>query len=86
MTYTYIIVFPGSVGRDSSVGIAPRYELDGPESTPGGGGEIFRTRPDRPWGAHSLLYNGHRFSFPGVKQPGRGDDHSPHLTLRLKKE
>ena len=24
-----------------------------------GGGEIFRTRPDRPWGLHSLLYNGY---------------------------
>ena len=25
-----------------------------------GGGEIFRTHPDRPWGPPSLLYNGHR--------------------------
>jgi hypothetical protein len=25
-----------------------------------GGGEIFRTRPDRPWGPPSLLYNGYR--------------------------
>jgi hypothetical protein len=24
------------------------------------GGEIFRTRPDRPWGPPSLLYNGNR--------------------------
>ena len=24
------------------------------------GGEIFRTRPDRPWGPPSLLYNGYR--------------------------
>ena len=24
-----------------------------------GVGEIFRTRPDRPWGPHSLLYNGY---------------------------
>jgi hypothetical protein len=36
-----------------------------------GGGEIFRTRPDRPWGPHSLLYNGYRVYFPGVKRPGR---------------
>jgi hypothetical protein len=27
-------------------------------SNPGGGG-IFRTRPDRPWGSSSLLYNGY---------------------------
>jgi hypothetical protein len=32
-------------------------------------GEIFRTRPDRPWGPPSLLYNGYRF-FPGGKAAG----------------
>jgi hypothetical protein len=32
------------VGRDNSVGIAILYGLDDP------GIEIFRTRPDRPWG------------------------------------
>jgi len=51
-----------------------------------GGGEIFRTRPDRPWGPPSLLYNGYRFSFTGVKRPGRGVDHPLHLAPRLKKE
>jgi len=25
-------------------------------------------------------------SFPGVKRPGRGVDHPPHLASRLKKE
>ena len=39
-----------------------------------GTGEIFRTRPDRPWGLPSLLYNGYRVSFPRVKRPGRGVD------------
>jgi hypothetical protein len=34
-------------GPGSSVGIATDYGLDGPGSNPGGG-EIFRTRPDRP--------------------------------------
>jgi hypothetical protein len=33
------------------------------------GGEIFRTRPDRPWGQPSLLYNGYRV-FPGGKTAG----------------
>jgi hypothetical protein len=39
-------------GRDSSVGIATRYGLDGPgiESWWGGGVEIFRTRADRSLG------------------------------------
>jgi hypothetical protein len=34
-----------------------------------GGGEIFRTRPDRPWGPPSLLYSGYRV-FPGGKAAG----------------
>jgi hypothetical protein len=42
-----------------------------------GGGEIFRTCPDRPWGPPSLLYNEYRV-FPGGKlRPGRAADHSP---------
>jgi hypothetical protein len=42
-----------------------------------GGGEIFRTRPDRPWGPPSLVYNGGRV-MPGgeVKRPGRGVEHT----------
>jgi hypothetical protein len=38
---------------------ATDYGLDGR-------GEIFRTRPDRPWGPPSLLYNDYRAS-PGGK-------------------
>jgi hypothetical protein len=34
-----------------------------------GGGEIFRTCSDRPWGPHSLLYNSYRV-FPGGKAAG----------------
>ena len=42
-----------------------------------GGGEIFRTCPDRPWGPTSLLYNGYRV-FPGGKErPGRDADPLP---------
>ena len=39
-----------------------------------GEGEIFRTRPDRPWCPPSLLYNGCTGSFPRVKRPERGLD------------
>jgi len=41
-----------------------------------GGDEIFRTRPNRPWGPPNLLYNNTE-SFPEVKRPGRGVDHPP---------
>jgi hypothetical protein len=50
------------------------------------GGEIFRTRPDWPWGPHSLLHNVYRVSLPGVNRPGRGVNRPPHLAPRLKKE
>jgi hypothetical protein len=73
------------VGRDSSVGMAIRYGLGG-LGIEFGGGEIFRTRPDQPWGPPSLLYNGYRVSLPGTKRPGHGVDHPTHLAPRLKKE
>jgi len=45
------------VDRDSEFGIPNRYGLDGSEIE-SGGGQIFRTRPDRHWGPLSLPYNG----------------------------
>ena len=51
-----------------------------------GGGEIFRTCPERPWGPPSLLYNGYRV-FPGGKErPGRAADPSPRSSAVVKKE
>jgi hypothetical protein len=48
-----------------------------------GGGEIFRTRPDRTWGPPSLPYNGYGVSLPGVKRPGRGVDHPPPSSAEI---
>ena len=51
-----------------------------------GGGEIFRTCPDRPWGPPSLLYNRYRV-FPGGKErPGRDGDPSPPSSAVVMKE
>ena len=62
-------------GPGSSVGIATEL----PGWTVRGGGEIFRTCPDRPWGPPSLLYDGYRV-FPGGKvRPVRDADLSPLL-------
>jgi hypothetical protein len=63
-------------GRHSSVvqRLATDWTVWG--SNPGTG-EIFRTRPDRLWTSPSLLYNGHRVSFPGMKWAGRGVKHPP---------
>ena len=48
-----------------------------PESRTTVGSEILRTRPDRPWGPPSLLYNEYRVSFPWIKGPDQGVDPSP---------
>jgi len=50
-----------------------------------GGGEIFCTCPDWPWGSLSLLYNGYRV-FPGGKEwQGRDADPSPPSSAVVKK-
>jgi hypothetical protein len=71
-------------GPDISVGIATGYGLAVWGSNPGGG-EIFRSRPDRPWGPPRLLYNGY-LVFPGVKWPGRGADHPPSPSTEVENE
>jgi hypothetical protein len=53
------------------------------ESNPGGD-EIFRTRPDRPWGPTSLLYSGYWVSFSGIKRLERGVDHLPPSSAEIK--
>ena len=69
------------MGRDSSVGIATRYGWMVRGSNPGGG-EIFRTHPDRPWGPPSLLFSGYRV-FPGGRERPECDiDPSPLLVPR----
>ena len=69
--------------QDSSVGIATRYGLDGPgiESR---GGQIFRTRPDRPWGPPCLLYKGYLISFLEEMRLGRGVDHPRTSSAEVK--
>jgi hypothetical protein len=50
-----------------------------------GGGEIFRTRPDRP-GAHPASCTMGTGPFPGVKRPGRGADHPPPPSAEVENE
>jgi hypothetical protein len=49
-----------------------------------GGGEIFRTCPDRPWGPPSPLYNAYRVSFSGIKRPGSGVERPPPSRAEVK--
>ena len=49
-----------------------------------GGGEIFRTCPEQPWGPTSLLCDEYRVHFSGVKRPGPGVDHPPSFSAEVK--
>ena len=65
-----------SGGRDSAVGIATRYKLDGPGTESRWGARFsapVRTGP----GAYPASCTMGTGSFPGVKRPGCGADHPP---------
>ena len=80
MPHAFTLCGPCSVVR-----IATRYWLDSPGSNPGGG-EIFRTCPDRPWGPPSILHNGYRV-FPGGKERLKRDaDPTPPSSAVVMKE
>jgi len=63
--------------QDSADGVATHYGLVGARfSAP------VQTGP----GAHPTPFTMGTGPFPGIKQPGRGIDHPPHLAPRLEKE
>jgi hypothetical protein len=64
--------------------IATRYGLDGP-GIESWWEARFSTFVQTGPGAHPASYTMGTGSLPGVKRPGRGVDHPPHLALRLKK-
>jgi len=71
-------------GPGSVVSIATGYGLD--KGSNPGGGEIFRTCIDRPWGPPSLLYNEYRV-FPGGKErPGSDAALPPPYSAVVMKE
>ena len=71
------------VGRDSSAGIATRYELDGPGIESRWGRDF--PHPFRPsLGPSQPPIQWVPGLFPGVKRPGRGVDHPPSSSARFK--
>jgi hypothetical protein len=72
-------------GRDSSVGIATRYGLDGTGIEARCGRDFPHPSRSAPEAQASFYTMGTR-SFPVVKRPGRGFDNPPSLAPRLKKE
>ena len=81
-TVILLLPFILMVDRDSIVGIATRYGLDGPciESR---WGCDFPHYPDWPWGPSSFLWNGY-WVLPRVKWLGRGIDHPPPSSADVK--
>jgi hypothetical protein len=55
----------------------PKLPLCTVQGSNSGGGEIFRTCPNQPWGPPSLLYNAYRVFSEGRKRPRRDADPSP---------
>jgi hypothetical protein len=71
------------MGRDSVVGIATRYELDGPgiESR---WGTRYPALVQIGRGADTASCTTGTGSFPGLKRPGRGVDHAPPSCVEVK--
>ena len=78
--HTYSVVGQGSVAI-----IATRYRLDG-LGIETWQGVKFSAPIQTTSGAHPTSCTLDTRSFPGVMWPGLGIDHSPHITLRLRKE
>jgi len=70
--------------HDSPGGIAIRHGLDDP-GIDSQWGARFSIPVQTSSEAHTATYTMDTGSFPGVKQPGRGVDHPPHLAPKLKK-
>jgi hypothetical protein len=74
------------MGLDSSVGVATPYGLGGSVLDSRRGGGFFALGQTSP-GAHpAYSTRGTKFLPREIKRPGRGFNHPPHLTPRLKKE
>jgi hypothetical protein len=71
------------IGRESSVGIATRYELEGPGIESRWGARISAPVQTGP-GAHSASYTMGTWELPGVKRPGLGGDHPPISSAEVK--
>ena len=83
INYLKLCTMYSGVGWDSSVGIATRYGLDGPEIESRWGARFsapVRTGP----GAHPASCTMGTGSFPGVKRPERGVDHPPSSSAAVK--
>jgi hypothetical protein len=78
-----IIIIIIIISRDSSVGIAIRYGLDGP-GTESRWGASFSAQVQTGSEAHPASYAMGTESFPGVKRPGRDVNHPTPSSAEVK--
>ena len=85
ISHTFSIIIPiiHFVGRDSSVGIATRYGLDGPGIESRWGARFSAPVQTGP-GTHPAYSTKSTGSFPGVKRPGRGVEQPPLSSAEVK--
>jgi hypothetical protein len=72
------------VGRGSSVGIATRYELDGPEIESRWGARFSAPVKIGPEAHVAFTKKGTGFVSPGVKRSGHGVNHPPPSNTEVK--
>ena len=82
----FILLMSDYMGRDSVVGIATRYGLDGPGIDSRWGGARFSTPVQTGRGAYPASCTMGTGSCLGLKRPGLGVDHPHHLAPGLKEE
>jgi len=82
-TYYLYLYVDATMGRDSSVGIATRYGLDGPGIESRWGTRLSAPVQTDP-GAHPASYTMGTGSLLGVKRPKRGVDHPPASSAEVK--
>jgi hypothetical protein len=85
MPLATVIILSTSIygGRDSSVGTATRYWLDGPVIETRWGARFSAPVQTSPW-AHPVSYTTGTGSFPKVKRPGCGVYHPPPSSAEVK--
>jgi len=74
---------PVCEGRDSSVGIATGYGMDGPGIESRWRARFYAPVQTGP-GAHPASYRMGTKTFPGVRRPGRGVDHPQPSSAEVK--
>jgi len=83
MVHLMIITLNGSGPGSSVWRLATGWTV---QASYPGGGEIFRTCPDRPWGPPSLLCNWYWVFTGGKERPRRDADPSSPSSAVVKKE